>query len=185
MRTLPRRCRRVARRPAPDPIAVAEHWERAGDAPRAVSWLATAAEAAWDASDLDTGRRMIARGYALGATGVDRGRQKQPRVSRSLRGRVPRVAGARAAGCGVVRVGRGREAILTQGGRAGEWPSIGRDRFTVNEPGLIDRRDPFAANEVTVTGWPRGVRRGHDTAIEQPHQHFSAIENGSPTAASS
>jgi hypothetical protein len=64
----------LERRPAPDPIAVAEHWERAGDAPRSVSWLATAAEAAWDAFDLETGRRVIARGYALGATGVDRGR---------------------------------------------------------------------------------------------------------------
>jgi eukaryotic-like serine/threonine-protein kinase len=64
----------LERQSTPDPIAIAEHWERGGDNQRAVTWLATAAEAAWDAFDWQGGRKLLARAAALGGTSIDRGR---------------------------------------------------------------------------------------------------------------
>jgi hypothetical protein len=59
-----------------DPVRLANHWELAGEASHAVTWITRAAEAALDASDADTARKLTTRGFALGASGMERGKLK-------------------------------------------------------------------------------------------------------------
>ena len=56
-----------------DASVMAEHFERAGDAPRAVEWLVKATEEAHNAGSYERVCVLAARGIAAGATGVQRG----------------------------------------------------------------------------------------------------------------
>ncbi len=64
----------LAARPAPVASAVAEHFARGGDAPRAAEWWVRAAEHALARSDLDAAGSFSRRGLDAGAGGVDAGR---------------------------------------------------------------------------------------------------------------
>jgi tetratricopeptide (TPR) repeat protein len=56
-----------------DPLLLAEHFERGGERPRAVSWYRRAAEMALEAGDLDATLASSQRGIACGAEGEERG----------------------------------------------------------------------------------------------------------------
>jgi hypothetical protein len=52
-----------------DPLLLAEHHERGGDLPSAISWWVRAADQAFEASDLQATLRLVERGIACGAFG--------------------------------------------------------------------------------------------------------------------
>jgi hypothetical protein len=63
----------LARGPDPDPIVLAEHWQRSSTPARAIPWLLEAAQVAFARCDLPAAMRHVQRALALGPTGTVRG----------------------------------------------------------------------------------------------------------------
>jgi hypothetical protein len=63
----------LARGPDPDPIILAEHWQRSSTPARAIPWLLEAAQAAFARCDLPAAMRLVQRALALGPVGTVRG----------------------------------------------------------------------------------------------------------------
>ncbi len=59
--------------PASDPAVIADHYQRGGDDPRALPFIARAARAFVEADHLESALGLTARGLSLGATGDTRG----------------------------------------------------------------------------------------------------------------
>jgi tetratricopeptide (TPR) repeat protein len=59
--------------PSIDPAVVADHYQRGGDDPRALPFIARAARAFVEADQMDAALELTARGLSLGATGETRG----------------------------------------------------------------------------------------------------------------
>jgi hypothetical protein len=63
----------LARGPDPDPIVLAEHWQRSSTPARAIPWLVQAAQAAFARCDLPAAMRLVQRALVLGPVGTVRG----------------------------------------------------------------------------------------------------------------
>jgi tetratricopeptide (TPR) repeat protein len=63
----------LARGPDPDPIVLAEHWQRSSTPARAIPWLVEAAQTAFARCDLPAAMRLVQRALALGPVGTVRG----------------------------------------------------------------------------------------------------------------